>query len=552
MADKNSPSAYSDTFVRDHLPPEEDQPEFKFRLPDGNSITYPPQLNAATELLDQMVEDGNELAPAIYFDDQVITYRELLDWSNRIAGVLSHDLGIQPGNRVLLRGPNNPWLAACWFAVLKAGGIVVTTLPMLRDREIGYILEKAQVSLALCDERFAADLQSAIDRSQQDVTMLLYQSDDPALSLSSKMEAQSEQFENVQTSSEDVALIAFTSGTTGQPKAPVHFHRDILAICDYYSRQILNPGPADVFCGTPPFAFTFGLGGVLLFPLRVGASTVLLERPTPDGLLSAIERHQITTLFTAPTMYRTLAPLAQDYDISSLKRCVSAGEHLPPSTFDLWLDATGLKLLDGIGATEMLHIFISNQPGKELPGSTGMVVPGYDAQIVDDEGNTMPRGSVGRLAVRGPTGCRYLDDPERQHQYVQHGWNLTGDAYMQDEAGYFWFQARTDDMIISSGYNIAGPEVENALLEHPSVSECAVVGLPDPARGNLVTAFVVMTPDTEIDDQTEVELQDFVKATIAPYKYPRKIYFLDALPRTETGKLQRYRLREQYTDRVAE
>jgi 2-aminobenzoate-CoA ligase len=354
-------------------------------------------------------------------------------------------------------------------------------------------------------------------------------------------------FSNVETCRDDVAIIAFTSGSTGEAKGCVHFHRDVLLICDGYAKHLLNPSPDDVFSGTPPFAFTFGLGGMMLFPMRFGASAVLFERPSPADLLQAIQERRITCLFTAPTMYRELLGLLDGYDVSSLRNCVSAGEHLPPSTFEAWREATGLELLDGIGATEMLHIFISAGGGEPIrAGSTGKPVPGYEARVVDDEGNELPRGQVGRLAVRGLTGCRYLDDTERQRDYVQNGWNLTGDTYLQDDDGYFWYQARSDDMIISSGYNIAGPEVEDALLEHAAVHECAVVGLPDERRGNVVSAFIVLREPERANDELIQELQEHVKAVIAPYKYPRRIEFLATLPRTETGKLQRFRLREIY------
>ena len=552
MISRTTSTAHRDTFARDSLPPEDLWPDFDFGLPgpEGTSdrIDYPEQINCGAELLDRMVENGHGDNPCIIFDDETKTYRELLEQTNRIANVLIKDLGLEPGNRVLLRGPNNLWLSACWYAVMKAGGVVVTTMPLLRSGELKYVLEKARVSLCLCDHRFLDDLKTGIERAEGPAATLVSYGGSEQDDLSSLVAVKSAYFDNVETFRDDVALIAFTSGSTGQAKGCVHFHRDVLLICDGYAKHILNPGPGDVFSGTPPFAFTFGLGGLLLFPMRVGASTVLFERATPPVLLEAIQNHRITSLFTAPTMYRELLDLIDDYDVSSLRSCVSAGEHLPPSTFNLWKDATGVEMLDGIGATEMLHIFISAGGGHPIrAGSTGIPVPGYEARIVDDEGNELPRGQVGRLAVRGLTGCRYLDDPVRQQEYVQDGWNLTGDTYLQDDEGYFWYQARSDDMIISSGYNIAGPEVENALLEHAAVHECAVVGLPDEHRGNIVSAFVVLREPAQAGEKLVQELQDHVKAVIAPYKYPRRVEFIEALPRTETGKLQRYRLREIYS-----
>jgi len=544
-------SAHVDTFASDNLPPVEDWPSFDVPFPDGSALTYPNTLNAATELLDLNVQRGYGDRPAVSLrGEQPTTYRALLEQANRIAHVLVEDLGVVPGNRVLLHGPNNPSMVACWFAILKAGGIVVTTMPLLRSRELRYVVEKSRVSHALCDARFDASLRRASqDAIAADPSLHMHIASFNTLDDDGSIEAMAQgkpaTFDNVATASDDLAMIAFTSGTTGKAKGTMHFHRDILAICDTFSQHILKPEPDDIFCGTPPLAFTFALGGLLLFPFRVGASTVLIEQPSPQALLETIRYDKATVMFTAPTMYRTLTGMVQDWDISSLRKCVSAGETLPAATFHGWEEATGIRIIDGIGATEMLHIFISASGDDIRPGSTGKPVPGYEARVIDDDGNPVPPGTVGRLAVRGVTGCRYLADPERQKVYVQNGWNVTGDAYMMDEDGYFWYQARTDDMIISSGYNIAGPEVENVLLEHPLVQECAVVGTPDPQRTNLVTAIIVLKDPSAASDELVSELQDFVKAQIAPYKYPRKIEFVDALPRTETGKLQRFKLRDE-------
>ena len=546
-------TAHVDTFAYDNLPPVEDWPDFDIPFPDGSMLTYPDTLNAAAELLDRNVEQGNGARPAVCLrGESPITYRTLLEQANRIARVLVEDLGVVPGNRVLLHGPNNPGMVACWFAILKAGGIVVTTMPLLRARELRYTIEKSRVSVALCDSRFDGPLREATQAAMAadpslDIRVACFNTRDDDQSLEALAAGKPETFDNVSTSSDDLAMIAFTSGTTGTAKGTMHFHRDILAICDTFSQHILQPNADDTFCGTPPLAFTFALGGLLLFPFRVGASTVLIEQPSPQALLETIQYDRATIMFTAPTMYRTLTGMAKDWDISSLRKCVSAGETLPAATSNGWHDATGIRIIDGIGATEMLHIFISASGDDIRPGSTGKPVPGYEARIVDDEGNPVPPGTVGRLAVRGVTGCRYLADPERQHTYVQNGWNITGDAYLMDDDGYFWYQARTDDMIISSGYNIAGPEVENVLLEHPLVQECAVIGTPDPQRTNVVTAIVVLKDPAAASDKLVEDLQDFVKAQIAPYKYPRKVEFVEELPRTETGKLQRFKLRDERT-----
>jgi 2-aminobenzoate-CoA ligase len=505
-------------------------------------VLYPDALNCAAELVDRQVREGLGDRPAIHFPGGVWSYARLLEQSNRMAGALVKDCGLAPGNRVLLRGPNNPMMAAAWLAVLKAGGICVTTMPLLRPRELAATIDKAEIALALCDARFSEDLVQAREAAPMLQRVVTF--DGAGAELDLMMRRATSDFHNVPTAADETAIIAFTSGTTGQAKGTMHFHRDILAICDLFPRSCLRAGPDDVFCGSPPLAFTFGLGGILLFPLRIGASSLLLENAAPPHLIKAIQDHRASVCFTAPTAYRAMLGLLAQHDISSLRKCVSAGEHLPLATFEAWRKATGISIIDGIGSTEMLHIFVSAADEEIRPGSTGKAVPGYDAKIVDDAGREVPRGTVGRLAVRGPTGCRYLDNAERQQVYVKHGWNFPGDSFSQDADGWFWYQARTDDMIISSGYNIAAAEVENVLLEHPAVQECGVVGVPDEARGHLIKAFVVLRAGQMPGDDMVKALQDHVKAQIAPYKYPRAIEFVAALPRTETGKLQRFRLRE--------
>jgi len=545
-------TAHVDTFARDNLPPRSQWPEFRFDLPE---LHYADRLNCAVLLLDEMVAAGFGNRVAIHTYDGRCSYAQLLAQANRIANVLVGELGLVPGNRVLLRGPNDPMMAACWLAVMKAGGVCVGTMPMLRAKELTDIITKAQVSHALCDHRLAGELRAALPACPM-LKTVRYWYDSAPDSLDSLCARQSIAFANVDTAAEDVALIAFTSGTTGKPKGTMHFHRDVIAMCDCFPRSCLKPTADDVFCGTPPLAFTFGLGGLLCFPLRFGASTVLLEKLTPETLLEAIQHFRATIVFTAPIMYRAMALLlkggeaAKKYELSSLAKCVSAGEALPDATRQLFKQASGIELIDGIGATEMIHIFISHDPAHVKRGATGHALPGYSATVLDAEGNRCAPGEIGRLAVKGPTGCRYLAD-ERQKEYVQNGWNVTGDAYVLDMDGYFHYQARTDDMIISAGYNIAGPEVEGALLSHPAVAECGVVGWPDEERGTIVKAFVVVKPGQAKDAAFAAELQEHVKRNIAPYKYPRAIEFVDALPRTETGKLQRFKLKRAATDQGA-
>ena len=537
-------TAHTDTFARDNLPPTELQPEFLFDLPE---LQYPEHLNCATELLDAAISRGWSHRVAFRAPGVTWTYRDVLDRSNRIARVLVEDFRLEAGNRVLLHGFNNPMMVACWFGIVKAGGIAVATMPLLRAKELTDVVTKAQISHALVDERLAQELEKALVDCPSLTSLGRYGNTD-ADGLEARMALKSPDFENVDTHRDDVALIAFTSGTTGKPKGCVHFHRDVLAICDTFAKHTLRASPDDVFTGSPPLAFTFGLGGIVLFSMRVGASSVLLEKAAPELLLPAIAEFGISVVFTAPTSYRAMAGMVNDFDLSSLRKCVSAGEVLPAATRTLWREATGIELVDGIGATEMLHIFISADEHEARAGATGKPVPGFQACVLDDDGHALPPGQVGKLAVKGPTGCRYLAD-DRQRHYVRDGWNVTGDAYLMDEDGYFHYQARTDDMIISSGYNIAGPEVEGALLQHASVAECAVIGAPDADRGQIVMAVVVLRAGIAASPEMAKELQDFVKQRIAPYKYPRAIEFRDALPKTQTGKLQRFRLRQDALER---
>ncbi|HVE74629.1 MAG TPA: AMP-binding protein [Mycobacteriales bacterium] len=530
-------TAHIDTFTRDALPPRESWPDLVFDLPE---LRYPEQLNCAVELVDRVAERlGPERTALLDDAGGQWSYGELARRSDQVAQVLTDDLGLVPGNRVLLRGPNNPWLVACWLGVLKAGGVVVTTMPLLRAGELRTIAEMAQVELALCDHRFLDDLAKTGVETLRIVTYGGTGSDD----LTARVAAKDGAFSSVATAADDVALLAFTSGTTGKPKATMHFHRDVLAIADTFSAHLVRPERDDVFAGSPPLAFTFGLGALVVFPLRAGAASLLLEKASPEELFAAVGRHRVTVLFTAPTAYRVALRRLDDYALSSLRRCVSAGEALPLPTWQAFREATGLSIIDGIGATEMLHIFIASADGDIRPGSTGRPVPGYLARVVDPAGQPVPDGEPGLLAVQGPTGCRYLAD-DRQRNYVRDGWNITGDVFVRDQDGYFWYQARADDMIVSSGYNIAGPEVEQALLAHPDVLECGVVGAPDDERGMVVSAFVVLANGVPASTDTATALQDFVKEQIAPYKYPRVIQFVAALPRTSTGKVQRFALRD--------
>lgn len=557
-------TGHIDTFCESMLPPRELWPVLDFsQIPELN---YPNRLNCANELLDAAISKGDGNRTVFIYEDEKWTYNDLFERANQIAHVLVDDLGVVPGNRVLLRAPNTPMLAACWFAVMKVGAVAVCTMPLLRQRELTYAADRAEIKVALCDSRIiddciAAMLRTAEGKVREQSRVLRFhgginkagssshntdggQQD----SLEELMRDKPKTFTNCDTAAEDICLIAFTSGTTGKAKGTMHAHRDVMAITDCFPKYVLKPTKEDVFCGSPPFAFTYALGGILLFPIRVGASTLLIEQPSPPNLIAAIHKYRPTVCFTAPTAYRAMLPLIKDFDISSLRRCVSAGETLPLATYQAWQDATGIKIIDGIGATEMLHIFISASDDDIRPGATGKVVPGYKAKVIDKDGNDVPVGEIGRLAVQGPTGCRYMDDIDRQKKYVRNGWNMTGDSYRMDAEGYFWYQARTDDMIISSGHNISGPEVENVLLDHPAVQECAVIGTPCEDRGSVVTAYIVLTQSVADNPPTVKELQDYVKSEIAPYKYPRRIEFVNALPRTETGKLQRFKLRELHSD----
>jgi 2-aminobenzoate-CoA ligase len=527
-------TAHVDGFVRDRLPPPEAQPEFLFELPE---LQYPERMNAAVELIDK----GDPAALAVINDQGSWSYGEIADMSDRIARLLAEEEGLVPGNRVFLRGPNGATLFAAWLGILKAGGIVVATMPILRPGEIATILERAQVSHAIVDSRFIGDFRLGAEQVGTVRSLIRYDGDYGQGELETRLRSVAPGFAPAETRRDDVALIAFTSGTTGRPKGCVHYHRDVLAPADSFARHVLKPGAGTRWACSAPIAFTFGLGMLLIFPWRFGGAAVTIEQPGPKPLLEAVAKFGVTNLATAPTAYKAMLPLLGDHDISTLETCVSAGEHLPAATWHAWHKATGLAIVDGIGATEMMHIFISASGDDIRPGATGRAVPGYRACILDEDGEPLPHGT-GRLAVKGPTGCRYFDD-ERQRDYVQGGWNVTGDTYRADEDGWFWYVARSDDMIISSGYNIAALEVENALYAHPAVQECAVVGAPCEERGQRVKAFVVPAPGHAADAALARELQDHVKAVIAPYKYPRDVEFVEALPKTATGKLQRFALR---------
>jgi len=533
LGDLNAGTVHIDTFARDRLPPPAAIPELLF---EGAKLQFGPRLNCAAVLLDPWVAQTPQRL-AVQGHQHRWTYADLNTQVNRIAHVLVQDMGLVPGNRVLLRGANSPMLAACMLAVIKAGGIAVGTMPLLRAKELSAIVHKAQISHALCDGRLADELDKARPGCPSLTQVLNFGGALEALAATKPAH-----FEAVNTAAEDICLMAFTSGTTGVPKGTLHFHRDLMAAAACWPPHVLRATAEDVFIGSPPLAFTFGLGGLLVFPLSIGASTVLIEKAAPDALLGAIQQFGASVCFTAPTSYRAMAPQLSRGQLPTLRKCVSAGEPLPAATRLLWRQHTGIEIIDGIGSTEMFHIFISADEAQAKPGATGRVVPGYQAAVLDDKGQPLPPGQVGRLAVKGPTGCKYLDDP-RQADYVQGGWNITGDAYLIDADGHFVYQARTDDMIVSGGYNIAGPEVEDALLLHPAVAECAVVGQPDEGRGMLVKAFVVLRAGHAANDALVKQLQDFVKSSIAPYKYPRAIEFLAQLPRTETGKLQRFKLK---------
>ena len=532
-------SAHVDTFARDHLPAPEQWPEFSFDLPD---LRYPERLNCVSALVDDWLAAGHGDRDCLISPSERLSYADLAERVNRIANVLTRDLAMVPGNRVLLRGPNSPMMVAAYFAVIKAGGVVVATMPLLRAKELAFPVAKAEIRLALCDARLADEMEKTRPLAPS-LARVVYWGSASADSLDILMKRPGyERFEPCDTASDDVCLIAFTSGTTGVPKGTMHFHRDMLAICDTFGKHVLRAVLEDRFIGSPPIAFTFGLGGLVLFPLRVGAAAILLEKATPDDLLPAFGKFRPTICFTAPTAYRAMLGKLAAHDLSALRKCVSAGETLPAATFNAWLGATGIRIIDGLGSTEMLHIFIASPEQEMRAGATGRPVPGFAARVIDEAGRELPPGAAGRLAVKGPTGCRYLDD-KRQAEYVQGGWNVTGDTYVKDADGYFCYQARSDDMIISAGYNIAGPEVETVLLEHSAVAECGVVGQPDAERGQIVKAYVVLNQGFTPAAALTRALQEHVKATVAPYKYPRAIEYVKSLPRTETGKLQRFALR---------
>lgn len=530
---------YEDNFAHNHLPSQELRAECFTGHPD---FEFPEDLNCVERLLDRHIADGNGEKVAIRTFDNTWTYKDLYEKANQIAHVLKENLDFKPGNRVLIRSANNPMYVAIWFGILKAGGIVVATMPLLREKELTVMIDSAEISHAFCDHRLEEELLAVKSSFLQH--LITFDGMGQHISkLETLMGNKSKTFENYPTKSDSLSIIGFTSGTTGKPKMTSHFHKDILLICEAFPKYSLQPTPNDIFTGSPPLGFTFGLGGLVLFPFYFGASTFLIEKPSPELLLEAIEKHKVTICFTAPTAWRVLTQKVKDFDISSLRKCVSAGETLPLKVWEEWYEATGLKIIDGIGSTEILHIFISSTDENMRKGATGLPVRGYEAKIVDKRGNEVETGKEGRLAVRGITGCKYLNSPDKQKEYVENGWNITGDIFRKDEDGYFWFVARGDDMIISSGYNIAAIEVESVLLTHDDIAECAVVGLPDENRGMLVCAYLVLKDKTKACDELTKAIQDWFKEVAAPYKYPREIRYMDALPKTETGKIQRFKLK---------
>jgi len=530
---------YEDNFAHNHLPHPSLQAECFTGHPD---FEFPDDLNCVEKLLDRHIAEGTGNNIAIRTFEGSWTFLELYEKANQIAHVLRDEMGLVPGNRVLIRSANNPMYVACWFGILKAGGIVVATMPLLREKELSIMTECAEISHALCDYTLEDALQ-AVDSPFLKHVITFDGSGQRVSKLETLMGNKPKTLKNHPTKSDSLAIIGFTSGTTGKPKMTSHYHKDILLICEAFPKYALQPAPADIFTGSPPLGFTFGLGGLVLFPFYYGASTFLIEKPSPDLLLKAIAEHKVTVCFTAPTAYRVLTTKVKDFDISSLRKCISAGETLPLKVWEDWYEATGLKIIDGIGSTEILHIFISSNEENMRKGATGLPIRGYEAMIVDAKGNEVTDGSPGRLAVRGITGCKYLNSPDKQKEYVENGWNITGDIFRKDEDGYYWFVARGDDMIISSGYNIAAIEVESVLLCHEDIAECAVIGLPDENRGMLVCAYIVLKDKDKACDELTKNIQDWFKNVAAPYKYPREIRYMEALPKTETGKIQRFKLK---------
>ncbi|MFZ9314779.1 MAG: AMP-binding protein [Burkholderiaceae bacterium] len=549
-----------DRFVHDRLPPPTQQPQILRARPE---FQFPQAFNLTDFLFEKGSAHRGPNAPlfqGLEPGSAALSYRQAAERADQIAHLVRTRLGLASGSRVLIHAPNSAETALVWLGLVKAGMVAVATMPLLRAKELGKVIRKAEIAWAVVHPALVQEVVLAAQEApslQQIITLGVPATEMPAplyagalgdllaTKVANAVHAPNPPFV-ADTDGDDIALLAFTSGTTGDPKAVVHTHHDVAAACEAWPRAVLRPRPTDLVVGSPPLAFTFGLGGMLVFPMWAGASVYYPNtRYTPETLVQTIAQVGATTCYTAPTFYRQMVEHIPEGGLPSLTTCVSAGEALPPAIRDLWRNKTGIELTDGIGATEMFHIFISSAPEEVRAGAIGRVVPGYEAQVVDDEGKPLADGEIGRLRVRGPTGCRYLADP-RQTNYVKDGWNYPGDAFRRDAEGYFYYQSRTDDMIISAGYNISGLEVESVLLTHPAVAECGVVGAPDEERGMRVKAFVVVKPDHRDHDPVALtrDLQDYVKATIAPYKYPREIVFVQTLPRTETGKLQRFRLRE--------
>jgi benzoate-CoA ligase len=510
-------------------------------------IVIPDRFNATAYFVDRIVEEGHGARTAILCGDQAISYQEVLAEVNRAGNALL-ELGVEIENRVALLLLDCPEFAYAFFGAIKIGAVPVPINTLLKPQDYGYLLRDSRARALIVSAELLSSVESILPTLERMRHVVVVGEAARYASFAQLLQRQAADLEAADTCKDDVAFWLYTSGTTGMSRAAVHLQHDMVYCSRLYADSILNIGPEDRTFSIAKLYFAYGLGNALYCPFAVGASTVFFPgRPMPEAVFTTVKRYRPTLFFGVPTAYAAMLHAAEqgaEADFSSVRLCVSAGEPLPAGLYRRWLDRFGVEILDGIGSTEVLHIFLSNRPGSVRPGSSGLPVPGYEAQIVDDDGATVGPGEIGNLMVRGDSTCAYYwNKHDASRRQIAGEWIRTGDKYHTDEDGYFWYDGRSDDMLKAGGIWVSPTEVEGVIVEHPAVLECAVVGAEDEERLVKPKAYVVLKDGAQAADGLVLEIQELVKGRLAPYKYPRWIEFVDDLPKTATGKIQRYKLR---------
>ena len=510
------------------------------------SEALPVRFNAAAHFVDRNVAEGRGASPAFLCEGQTLSYADLQALANRTGNAL-RSLGVETADRVVMICLDGPEFLGTFWGAIKIGAVPVPVNTLLRAADYRHVLHDSQARVAVVSAPLLAEAAPAL-RESSSTHVLVAGPHEPFLSWEAHVRPASATLDAAPTSRDDPAFWLYSSGSTGPPKGAVHLQHDMFVCAETYARQVLGIRSTDRVFSAAKLFFAYGLGNAGYFPLSVGAQSVLFApRPTPEATFEVIARYRPTLFFAVPTLYAGMLALKdaeRRYDTSSLRLCVSAGEALPAEMYARWLERFGVEIIDGMGTTELLHMCLSNRPGAVRPGASGLPVPGYDATIVDEAGVPVARGEIGSLRVRGDSVmASYWNQPEKTRQTLHGEWLLTGDKYYQDEDGYFWYCGRSDDMLKVGGRWVSPVEVEATLIAHPAVLESAVVG--QEAEDGLVKAkaFVVLKEPAHASAALAAELQSFVKAKIAPYKAPRWVEFVDSLPKTATGKIQRFRLR---------